>query len=474
MFLEIGIGMDLDALEPEFLDWNNQPTANTSYYTARKVFNEAKETNEYIAHFGRLIERCIDLDHFVKYARDDKGLRRAIETDIVNVLYSYYRDWGKDPDIDEAKPICVAKYSDKTHFLQDHAPSQSAKPSHLSCYNVSASNGTTFIRPMASEPVVKCVVDLKQQIILRSPTQDVRRVKIAILDTGVLKSFKRRVSEYKDFVLRDDSEFQDFTGHGTEAVSLITRIYPDAEIFIGRVFERSQATDDTAALMAEVNISAYPNLPSLLTSQAIMHAKTQWGAEIIIMASGFEDENAQLEHAIEEARHAGILIFAAASNFGDLKEIAFPARTYTELKLFCMFSTKPNVRDTCDFNPSQNACARHSFAILGEDIELPSMGGIMSLSGTSYSTMIGAAVAGLVLEFVRHPDTQGQIESGMRLRTVAGMSAVFSEMATRGGNGLDCIAPWKILPVHLRGEQVNIQAAREDIITTINRALRKR
>ncbi|KAI8261460.1 subtilisin-like protein [Colletotrichum sp. SAR11_239] len=362
MFLEIGIGMDLDALEPEFLDWNNQPTANTSYYTARKVFNEAKETNEYIAHFGRLIERCIDLDHFVKYARDDKGLRRAIETDIVNVLYSYYRDWGKDPDVDEAKPICVAN---KENISSDHWFQEFDK-----LYRI-----------------------------LRSPTQDVRRVKIAILDTGVLKSFKRR---------------------------------------------------------------------------AILHAKNQWGAEIIVMASGFDDDNAQLEHAIEEARHAGILIFAAASNSGDLKEIAFPARTYTELKLFCMFSTKPNVRDTCDFNPSQNACARHSFAILGEDIELPSMGGIMSLSGTSYSTMIGAGVAGLVLEFVRHPDIQGRIERGRRLSNVAGMSAVFSEMATRGGNGFDCIAPWKILPVHLRGEQVDVKAAREDIITTIDRALRRR
>lgn len=190
--------------------------------------------------------------------------------------------------------------------------------------------------------------------------------------------------------------------------------------------------------------------------------------------SGFRNGNTPLELAIDEARDAGILQFAAALSCGNTEDIAFPARTYTDLKLFCMFSTKPNVIDASAFNPPPDAHAKHSFAILGENIELHGTDGIRSISGTSYSAMIGAAVAGLFLEFVRHPDTQGRIEHASRLSTVAGMSAVFNEMATLGGNGLDCIAPWKILPVHLRDEQVNIEAAREDIITTINRALRKR
>lgn len=79
-------------------------------------------------------------------------------------------------------------------------------------------------------------------------------MKIAILDTGVVEDLKERVSDYRDFASRNDADLQDPIGHGTQAVFLIDRIYPEAELYVGRIYDGRHATDDAAALVTEVNI----------------------------------------------------------------------------------------------------------------------------------------------------------------------------------------------------------------------------
>jgi hypothetical protein len=103
---------------------------------------------------------------------------------------------------------------------------------------------------------------------------------------------------------------------------------------------------------------------------------------LLIITSGFQAAFYDLETAIDEARNARVLIFAAASNYGNMQDIAFPARPYVDLKVFCMFSTDPNVRAYPHSNPSPIADARQNFAILGDEIVLP--GSEQSLSGTSF------------------------------------------------------------------------------------------
>ncbi|KAF1352466.1 hypothetical protein BDV97DRAFT_269935, partial [Delphinella strobiligena] len=97
-------------------------------------------------------------------------------------------------------------------------------------------------------------------------------------------------------------ELRDETGHGSNAIQLIQKVYNMAEIYGGRVFENSRASDNTASLMAE----------------AIRYAKKTWMVDIIVMPSGFQSEDSEMEKAIEEAHHAHILIFTAASNHGNI------------------------------------------------------------------------------------------------------------------------------------------------------------
>jgi hypothetical protein len=284
-----------------------------------------------------------------------------------------------------------------------------------------------------------------------------KAVKIAILDTGVCDDFGGLVKCFKDFVYPDNSTYQDNTGHGTNAVRLVAKIYDKAEVYVGRVFDGPHATHEIPALMAE----------------SIRHAVKTWKAEIIIMSSGFHSENDELEQAVEEARSNRTLIFAAAANHGNLEHIAFPARLYVDMKLFCMFSTRVKVRAHPEFNPTVNPKAYHNFAILGEDIQLPP-NMEQRLSGTSFATMIGGALAARIIDFSRQKDIRKRIRKIDRLHEVGRMSAIFDKMVNNAvDNNYHCIAPWKILE-HEGGDRslpTPRYKQRECVCETISRAL---
>jgi subtilisin family serine protease len=281
-------------------------------------------------------------------------------------------------------------------------------------------------------------------------------IKIAILDTGVNEAYADNVKDYKDFVNEDEEDWDDSTTHGTGAFLLVQQIYNMAEIYVGKVFEKAHATDDTVALM----------------TKAIQHSQNSWNVDIIIMPSGFSSDDIDLENAIDQARQAGILIFAAASNYGNMSYIAFPGRLYIDLKLFCMFSTNASNRALAAFNPSVLGKARYSFAILGEDVKIPRQEKLVS--GSSYAAVIGGAVAARILDFAQHKDNRGRIRRIEKLKTVEGMSAVFDTMVGSAvDNGYRCMAPWKILPSEIRGEEMGPKRLREraHICESISRAL---
>lgn len=179
-------------------------------------------------------------------------------------------------------------------------------------------------------------------------------MKIAILDTGISENYAEYVHDYKDFTSGKDDLYQDIPGHGTNACRLIAQVYSQAEIYVGRVFEHSDAGDMTATVMTE----------------AIRYAKDVWEVDLIVMLSGFQQEYRDMEKAIDEARNANILTFAAPSNYGNILPIAFPGRLYKDLKLLCMFSTNAAVLASPEFNPSALKDARYNFAILGEEITI--------------------------------------------------------------------------------------------------------
>ena len=85
---------------------------------------------------------------------------------------------------------------------------------------------------------------------MSSPTP----VKIALLDTGLNEKYKGWVppTNYHDFTDPSQTNYQDTTDHGTKMFRVLRRVYSNAEIYIGRVFETKEASQQTADLMEKV------------------------------------------------------------------------------------------------------------------------------------------------------------------------------------------------------------------------------
>ncbi|KAF2120733.1 peptidase S8/S53 domain-containing protein [Lophiotrema nucula] len=300
------------------------------------------------------------------------------------------------------------------------------------------------------------------QITQKKRDEHSKRIKIAILDTGIQEtyyqtdqSFTKSIKAYKDFVSGDDTKRQDGTGHGTSCIRLLQKVYEHAEIYVGRVFEGSHATEATKSIM----------------KKAIEFATSKdkgWGIDVICLPSGFESEYQPITNAISDAKHAKILIFAAASNYGNTAGIFFPAWRFRYFDLFCLFSTTAGAKPASLFNPAPVDDA-FNFAILGEDIQLPDTA---PLNGTSFSTIIAAGVAAHILDFSMHPDTRSKIPSNETLRQVDGMSAVFATMSVRE-NKYHCLTPWTLLG-GMTPQEYDEEEIRTAICQTISEALKNR
>ncbi|KAF2849634.1 hypothetical protein T440DRAFT_479816 [Plenodomus tracheiphilus IPT5] len=341
--------------------------------------------------------------------------------------------------------------------------------SGVSDTNMQHAIGTTlsaaaYYSPFTSANWFAKLDDLNYVLQIKTKRRDEhsKPIRVAILDTGVdefyyqndLRSTKS-IKAYKDFVSANDSMRQDGTGHGTTCIRLLQKVYEHVEIHVGRVFEGSSATEFTKPLM----------------KQAIEHATCKvkgWGVDVICLPSGFETEYIPITEAIAAAKFAKVLIFAAASNYGNTASIFFPAWRFRWADLFCLFSTTASAKPTSAFNPAPMDDA-YNFAILGEDIRLADG---KPLDGTSFSTIIAAGVAAQIIDFSLRPDTRGKIHNKEVLRQVDGMSAVFERMSTRE-NKYHCLTPWTLLN-GMTPQEFDTEEIRTAICHTISEALRNR
>ncbi|RDL37538.1 uncharacterized protein BP5553_04971 [Venustampulla echinocandica] len=293
----------------------------------------------------------------------------------------------------------------------------------------------------------------------KEPDELSPRVKVALLDTGVDLSHPYIAREFQDGRIKcydfvqDTNTIEDIDGHGTHCSSILAKLAPNAEIYVGRVLVKSQAER---------------NSPATLT-RAIQHASNIWKVDIISLSLGFTEDDEDLRDEIRKACASNILIFAAAANntTNEITPIRFPARMK---EVFCIFASNGHGRPS-DFNP-QPKSDRPNFTFPGEKVEgawpagIPTEGSFVrkdavykSQDGTSCATPVAAAVAAGILEFAWQ-ERENQIRRVRLLKHYSGMSEIFLKLMVDdyriGDNSYRYVKPWKLISCYARKDEIPI------------------
>ncbi|PVH69882.1 subtilisin-like protein [Cadophora sp. DSE1049] len=249
----------------------------------------------------------------------------------------------------------------------------------------------------------------------KSGVSNAKRVKIAILDSGVdlspdhknMYDFEPKMV-YRNWI-EQDSIWNDDVGHGTHLAVLLRKIAPNAVIHVARVFKNKQKVENAAERIAE----------------AIRYAVDEWRVDIIVMSFGFERIHETLYQAIKHAAYKDVLMFAAASNDGKNRPdgVVWPAN---EPEVICVHSGD-GYGSPSGFTPSPKENMK--IMVLGECVssawpqKLNQPGDHKHMSGTSCAAPIAAGIAAVILDYARGFLKEEEWESLRRVRSVRRMFA---------------------------------------------------
>lgn len=160
------------------------------------------------------------------------------------------------------------------------------------------------------------------------------------------------------------------------------------------------------------------------------------------MSFGYKDWDQELDQALKKARDHHIVIFAAASNFGNHARVAWPARDPE--RAICVHSSNDLGTYYSEFTPKTHS-GTINFMAVGERVcshwPVSKGGGFRTMSGTSTATPVATAIAALLMAFARQDvvdkekkkDVEDKV-GPVRLHELWSMSALLKQSCIRVGD----------------------------------------
>lgn len=325
---------------------------------------------------------------------------------------------------------------------------------------------TSHEQDAMTDKLIKNIQENTEKLFNDAP-EDARKVKVAVLDTGIdatheyiKKHWKRPIlgargcrlndAGYLDFLTTPPSAeiVEDVFGHGTHVAGIILQLAPDAELYVARVF-RSGSFDQNSEPGCAQRVA-----------EAIRYAVDVWGVDIISMSFGFTIDVQEVFDAVIYAYSKNVLMIAAASNDGNSKlvPISYPARLLG--LVICMNSTNAAGFPSRGNPPA--ALYRDNFSILGERVKSTwskdaNRDGVTvesdelwkRASGTSVATPVAAAVVSQIIYWKRVHWTDIQWHS--KLESYGGIRQMLASMVTqKTSDGYQYILPSAVLDARVK------------------------
>lgn len=155
------------------------------------------------------------------------------------------------------------------------------------------------------------------------------------------------------------------------------------------------------------------------------------------MSFGFDDYMNEVGNALDEARDAGIIVFAAMSNNGRHRRAAWPARTAENA--IGIHSCGVMGTSRSDFTPDPIK-DNNNFMVVGEAIIAHQLtvkgGGFTTVDGTSFATPVAVSMAALILGFANQAACKEleTLYNVKELRSKWGMRNVLYEISEGSGH----------------------------------------
>ncbi|KAI1360340.1 peptidase S8/S53 domain-containing protein [Xylaria arbuscula] len=291
-------------------------------------------------------------------------------------------------------------------------------------------------------------------------------VKVAILDSGIaltdkvltkearseMKLYNTRILGRKTFTNefpdpKSPAErvkaWDDLTGHGTTVAYQLMETCPSASVYIAKVTvtesEQKKAVPDREAIAKAIRFAAKP-----VTDGG-------WSVDIINMSFGWPDAEVPgsagpgegISDAIEYAKKQGVLLFAAASNYGLTvsNPVLYPARDHNVISV----DAEDGLGNPASFaKNSERGDGRIRYCAPG--LSVNSLVSAEPACGSSFACPVAAGVAALVLEFARHEKVSLSESDTVRstLSDPRGMARVFEAMSQKSASspGFRMLYPW--------------------------------
>ncbi|KAI1174995.1 peptidase S8/S53 domain-containing protein [Nemania sp. FL0916] len=289
-------------------------------------------------------------------------------------------------------------------------------------------------------------------------------VKVAILDSGfaltgpaqkAMKSYSDRIQDKKTFTTEFPNPktpqdklkaLDDPVGHGTTVAYQLMETCPSAQVYVAKVTVGGSA--DTMAV---------PDKDAV--ARAIQHAATPvaqggWGVDIINMSFGWEESDlpgtetaaSGVSGAIEFAEKHGVLLFAAATNYGltQINDVFYPARDPRVVSV----DAEDGLGNPAPFALRSVAGGGGPIRYCAPGLSVNSPVSAEPMCGSSFACPVAAGVAGLVLEFVRRSDVSLSESASVKsaLSSARGILKVFQRMSKQADNhpGFNMLYPWNL------------------------------